>query len=464
MTTSTNDSNRSIIAVATTVGIGLLSAHCLYRRYAGNLRKVEVSSSFMAWVQLTEQEENFLKMGLAPISTVTWFEGDIHEAQDLIKERMQRIIELNPYLTGKFQKRQGHYHIVYSKDKSDISVKSHAMTKDLSAMNDVASIISSGDLHHEMPHLETMKKSKAYILQEKKEFSQPFWKVVLVPSSTKPTTHYALFCSISHVLGDGHTYYSLYNMLTGAEPIVALQVDRVMTTLTQQKEKLGAAEASVMASPGIIVCAIRGLLSDALLSSLLGIRSKPQSRIFDVDPQLMQAQKKLNTDDGEVEFVSTNDVVTSWFFNQTKCQHGLMALNFRSRLEGHANDLVGNYENCLYYSCPSHTSQPWLIRKSLKTLKRVGATDDSFRSMDMAWEHISVVTNWATFVSSNDIDMVNSRQLIHLPVVANAPTTLSFCVIFQPRPNQVAVLVSGSPERIEDVAPFESATPLLSGE
>lgn len=73
----------------------------------------------LEYVRLTEQEETFLSLGLAPISTATWFSGDSGEAAKFLQDRVGQILKRNPWLTGSFAKKQGHYHIVYDKDNKD---------------------------------------------------------------------------------------------------------------------------------------------------------------------------------------------------------------------------------------------------------------------------------------------------------------------------------------------------------
>mmetsp|Transcript_29496 Transcript_29496/g.41126 ORF Transcript_29496/g.41126 Transcript_29496/m.41126 type:complete len:93 (-) Transcript_29496:537-815(-) len=60
-----------------------------------------------------------------------------------------------------------------------------------------------------------------------------------------------------------------------------------------------------------------------------------------------------------VEFISTNDIVTSWFLKLVNAPLGLMAMNMRGRTGG-ALDLdskqVGNYEAGIYYAKSDYQS------------------------------------------------------------------------------------------------------------
>lgn len=97
---------------------------------------------------------------------------------------------------------------------------------------------------------DTAKLSVDWKLKDGNDRNQPFLKITLVPccvtttadNGMAPTTaRFCLFFSMSHVLGDGHTYYRLYNMLMNYmdSPVEPLTVDRIPGSMEQRAKLLG---------------------------------------------------------------------------------------------------------------------------------------------------------------------------------------------------------------------------------
>lgn len=132
---------------------------------------------------------------------------------------------------------------------------------------------------------------------------------------------------------------------------------------------------------------------------------------------LMPKSKASVDIDGSVPFISTNDVLTSWFIQATNCQHGLLAINWRDKLPGHSQQHAGNNKNLLYYR-PADSKTPAMIRSSLHTLKR--------HDMSSFWERTTglytVVTNWVSFAQPNVIEGCQEELLYTCP-----STTLHRC-------------------------------------
>jgi hypothetical protein len=409
---------------------------------ASSNRVIAISAIILA--RLTKQEQSFLTFGMAPTSTATWFQGE--GAVPILHNRIESIVKANPWLTGNLVKKDGNLHIAYNSTTENI--------------DNIFQVVHDDSIRDDIP-LEILAKKCSYLLlQPHQDLHQPFWKVVVVPC---PGGRFLVLVSMSHVVGDGHSFYSLYNMLMGGQKVKALQVNRVHSTQDQQQEALGAAEANVMTSIGLVVSVLRGFFLSRVVAPILRRKDlQVASRFLLVDEIKMTALKE--TAAHSVPFVSTNDVITSWFLRNCKCPRGLMMLNFRGRLQDHTVDLAGNYENCLYYRREDFAT-PALIRQSLQNLKRVVTANHPIRSSDMAWQHVGVCTNWASFCSS-DVRLPNCHVLAHLPlydVKATTPSTMTMCIIFQARPQQLGLLILGTPEKLQHLskAPFEADEPFV---
>ena len=80
---------------------------------------------------------------------------------------------------------------------------------------------------------------------------------------------------------------------------------------------------------------------------MLGCGSKPRCYAFELDDEAVAAAKKKAATEGGVEYVTTNDVVTSGFFTACGARIGMMGFDCRGRLEGVGADLAGNYATAL---------------------------------------------------------------------------------------------------------------------
>ena len=52
----------------------------------------------------------------------------------------------------------------------------------------------------------------------------------------------------------------------------------------------------------------------------------------------------MNNETIEIPYVSTNDIITSWFFRTRNHDYGMMLVNFRNRICGLTDTDAGNYE------------------------------------------------------------------------------------------------------------------------
>jgi hypothetical protein len=221
-----------------------------------------------------------------------------------------------------------------------------------------------------------------------------------------------LIVSLSPVLGDIHTFYQLYEMLDPNKDIRILQMERNFQYPSLVKQTIGWREYN--------------WLHDSLLfkigsSVLRFFLSKPQifTVYFDHEEWVLVEKKRkkdgelviLVDDDDEREeeggqrqmtrqsqpqgqspqpqgqspqhhhhhavpslpYLSTNDLLTSWFFRLCQCDYGLMTINFRNRLSRTSleSNMAGNYSDRIIYR-PVDYAQPSLIRLSLGSYRRCG--------------------------------------------------------------------------------------------
>jgi hypothetical protein len=130
---------------------------------------------------------------------------------------------------------------------------------------------------------------------------------------------FALVVSMNHTLGDGHTHYSLYGMLSSDTDVEALDPVRVAGFEEAKAEVIGKKENAVFTSAGVGL----GIMGTYVGAKVTGRR--PQNVcIHSVDPAWASREKPKAKQEGQVPFVSTNDALTSWFFREMKSDLNIM--------------------------------------------------------------------------------------------------------------------------------------------
>ena len=277
-------------------------------------------------------------------------------------------------------------------------------------------------------------------IENRKE--EPLFRVTVIPHQSS----FALLVSMSHICGDGHTYYRIYNMLLGNEPITSLKCQRELLYSTKVMELVGRQEAHyiqhITEDPAWVKL-FRWDSADSSANEEEDTLDNLQGRVFTVDREWIAniksshmtvgqrfdaivegsdiAQSTLRSPmtatyltelENEIRNAnptqSTNDILCSFFWSLVEPHVGLMSVNFRKRLGILDEDHAGNYANPIPYTKEDYKS-PLLIRKSLDNCRRagvlMGGTD---RPTVLPRPHaeltFSVITNWTSFLSKTDKD------------------------------------------------------------
>ena len=83
------------------------------------------------------------------------------------------------------------------------------------------------------------------------------------------------------------------------------------------------------------------------LPLLMGCGKKAKSYAFYLDDDKVAAAKAEKAREGGVEYVTTNDIITTGFFNEVNARIGVMGMDMRARMDGIGPDLAGNYVTAL---------------------------------------------------------------------------------------------------------------------
>ena len=280
---------------------------------------------------LNRVERAFRITGELPVTTITFFRklpggagGPSVETE--LRERVAAVLAANPWLAGHVTKTE----LVWEKAPPPSAVDRVFVTR------------AACDLGPRTPYREMYrlcKDAEASLLG----VGKPAFLVTLLPAAAPEGPGFALVVSLAHILGDGHTYYQLWNMLTNAARVEALSASRKLEADAGMEAKI---EHSIATDWGLGADFVFGLAVEKLRSLAAAAFPfvRPPSpfalrfRYLDVD-FVARAKAKAKAE-GEVPFVSTNDVVTSWFLKAFPV--GTMAINFRNRLAGLGDNDAGN--------------------------------------------------------------------------------------------------------------------------
>lgn len=174
-----------------------------------------------------------------------------------------------------------------------------------------------------------------------------------------------------------------------------------------------------------------------------------ESRVFYLNEDWIKEQKETEVaQDGQVPFVSTNDIVTSWFLRKIEPNIGVMMVDFRGRVEEAEDTLAGNYQEGILYR-PADYATAALIRRSLGNFRRAATPPsrlppsfcETCCGHDVA---MAIASSWSTFAVPVELPG-GAVQTLHLPHFSqfDAPCMANL-IIFQAMPGKLACMVLGS--------------------
>ena len=459
-------------------------------------------------IKLAETEGLIYLTDLPAISTITWFTGNYRTATPILEQRMRWIIKKNPWIRGRIVKDRSSlssalslsaYQLCYpvpsDEDDDDYNnVDIHGGDSSDSDSDSNSNIDISDCFTVVDPHQSPISRSSDFAtlgniiaraqvsvddrsssrsgsrsLFIKNAKGQPTFKVTILPCATNPNTKFAVMVQMSHVLGDGATYYQLIDMLcsisrvNGSDSdsddnnIIALDPERKSNFQELQIKAMGKEEEGYLTSMGNVLRFMYGMVKSKLSAPPI------QFRFGVVDPdKIAQLKSKLNeTEQGSNDapsYISTNDIITSWFMKATNCPTGVMAINWRNRLQGVKSTHAGNYENVIFYQKQDFVS-PSLIRQSLKVGAETGVYQRAVTKEDGLPGTIatirnsnSIVTNWASFAKKNEIGVERKSVVdnvdadvcvedVHLPIASSDawPESMPLLKIFRAGVNKLGL-------------------------
>ena len=421
------------------------------------------SSGGESWADVETTTADLLTMDTLmlkkSVATVTFFAGDVDVAEAEIGRNCAALLRLNPWLCGRSRLSGGWKGSLTWPTKVDSFAPP---PEDVFVRRDIEG------LHRNTDFADLFR-----LLGDRITPPGPTdrnWLVTLVPDSESPTKRFCVVTCINHGVGDGHTYYKCHNMVVGATDPEPLVCERNREA-AEEVDRMSPTTKDTFTAPFIL-----GLMLRKLYGRVTGYQ--PAVRTFEVDAEWLAREKeRAPKSDPHVKFVSSNDCVTSWFLRQCRQVSlpssavllasnlallrsqtsgdmpilGMMAVNFRGRIEGSHNDaLAGNYESTVYY-LPGDFESPGLIRRSLATMRRCGNQTGLGSFSTRVRTPGALISNWTSFCLPPKLR--GCRELLHRPLFnpEELPPGWALGVVFRPYGNKVALQVAGPPELLDHI-------------
>lgn len=362
---------------------------------------------------------------IPPITSITFLKGNLEQVAPQIKERWHLIVNANPWLAGKLIRNKAHKRLQL--EYAEESPIPEEVIDEIFLVNP-----PELEIHDKIPYKQLLKAVKPIAVKDghiiiNKPY--PTTLLTLVADSKKKTTRFALIFSMSHIVADGQCYYNILNMLSTNGNIESLYAARKEEAIERTIDSVGRKEWRFVNSPMVSVNFLKGIF----------FGGKPKVYGFYIDDNQINDRKTKAREDGKTGFISTNDIITSSFFNFIKARFAMMAINLRMKLSGILNTDSGNYEAVVVYDKHGY-ARPSDIRQSLNEgPPYLGVKNPLPGFLEAAFCKLGLITNWATF--GKEIVLAGCEEILHLPLFPMHVVGYEFAIIFRPKRGKTGLIV-----------------------
>ena len=376
-------------------------------------------------IELLELESGIFAKNAAAIATVSFFEGDLTQAYDFIKERFESIVQANPWLGGCLRKGFMAKRVNLDYDEIDSETLIFLNPEGLS-------------IHSELPYADITTSVEPYIVKKPQHMLNTKEKVCSLVLTQNSKKQFAMIFSVSHSVVDGDGYYQLLNMFSKENEVYALSAMRKDETNVQIKNGVGRDTYDYFVGAAHVI------------NALFGMATAKRAKVFAyyVDQKKIEEIKKAHTKSEACEYISSNDILSSSFAVFTKVRLLLMAINFRGKIKALTQKDAGNYEAVVLYD-EDYYQNPCGIRQAIshEPYRGLGKPLPSF--FEGLRCKMALITNWATF--SQELNLEGCKEILHLPLNhASGKMPYEFAIIFRARGNEHAVAYYTNRFREED--------------
>jgi hypothetical protein len=275
---------------------------------------------------------------------------------------------------------------------------------------------------------------------------EPLFKVCVIHTGA---AQFALLVSMSHVIGDAATFYALYAMLEPSRPVPTIDATRLPAFNP----------AALLKALGPEVVSGHTLLPNSepkLLQQMLKMHHATEKKrvqkamsLLHVNEGWIISQKEnllLNANVAGFEYLSTNDLLSSWFFSQSDADAGMVQIDCRGRIPGipgPSDFRPGSYIS--FIMCLKEDfSTPVALRRKVVDKLKYAALSDATPPPPMPTQAVAPklanVTNWSAFY--HHLDLPGCQHIVHYPIVdSEQDSTHANMYVFRPRQGELAVLI-----------------------
>ncbi|UII31928.1 hypothetical protein LVD17_26935 [Fulvivirga ulvae] len=385
-------------------------------------------------IPLLDEESSMIIKGENGITTITFYKGDKGPATDFVRARLKEIVKVNPWLAGRLIKNKKHKNVQLAYPTGTLSDEHiHQILHPHPATIKVGS---------EMGYEELFKEAKSAIIEKGGQLiNKPgvISRLTIVPDM-HTENGFALIFSISHMVADGYTYYRIFNQLFTSGPVEQLEVKRKQDAANKVTDVVGQKSFKFFHSAPFVMNMIKG--------ALFGKKTKCYG--FYVEPdRITSAKNQVNGHSG-VEYISTNDIISSSFAKVTDSRICIMAVNLRSWVKDISRDDAGNYAGGLLFDNDT-SHNPVGIRKAFQAGLPVPAASRPLPKFGEALRcKVSLISSWSDFQESHDLE--GCEQVLHLPLYdAKQAFPLDSAVVFRAKPDKLAVMYFAKTVEREDL-------------
>lgn len=241
---------------------------------------------------------------------------------------------------------------------------------------------------------------------------------------------------MSHAVGDAHTSYTIHNMLDKDAEVWAMEQKRVrfdpLRCLTNAP--FHGKWFFWIVWQNFINPLKRGIAKRAVAE-----QRKLRFCMRYVRDEWIEEQKNRFTPVPGAPYVSSSDLLTSWFFQATQPACGAVVYNMRGRMEGLGEKHAGSYATFLLFYPEEYKSAANIRRAVL--CKSPACTVDGLQQRPGVGGRCGMVTSFHNLCQTVSLD--GCSQVTHLPSGAEplemADILPPIAAIFRPLPNKLAM-------------------------
>lgn len=169
--------------------------------------------------------------------------------------------------------------------------------------------------------------------------------------------------------------------------------------------------------------------------------------VLKVSEEWVRSEKQRYTTDAKeagFDFLSTNDLLTSWFFNRAEADAGMVQIDCRGRIPGlpaPKDFKPGSYISAAFCLADDFRTPVTVRRRVTEMLQAAALSTSAPAAMAGAPPNkLCNVTNWSSVY--HHLEFPGCRHAVHYPLVASEQdATHANLYLFRPRSGELAALV-----------------------